>query len=135
MIRRPPRSTLFPYTTLFRSLLRTLMHSIDRLSNMIHLIHCYKLMLSLIVFQGSYGMCLHCVTGVETCALPILSFLIQLQSLDRMDRLLSRFVLLFPRMPVVLLRTLMHSIDPLSNMIHLIRSYKLTSSLQAYRHS
>src|SRR3989441_11297757 len=24
MIRRPPRSTLFPYTTLFRSLLRTL---------------------------------------------------------------------------------------------------------------
>src|SRR3712207_9080256 len=25
MIRRPPRSTLFPYTTLFRSLLRTLL--------------------------------------------------------------------------------------------------------------
>src|SRR2546428_4788164 len=28
MIRRPPRSTLFPYTTLFRSLLRELVRSI-----------------------------------------------------------------------------------------------------------
>src|SRR2546422_8295055 len=27
MIRRPPRSTLFPYTTLFRSLLQTWMYS------------------------------------------------------------------------------------------------------------
>src|SRR2546430_13438385 len=27
MIRRPPRSTLFPYTTLFRSLLRTIKES------------------------------------------------------------------------------------------------------------
>ena len=26
MIRRPPRSTLFPYTTLFRSVVRTLRH-------------------------------------------------------------------------------------------------------------
>src|SRR5258706_13221568 len=29
MIRRPPRSTLFPYTTLFRSLLTVSRHSID----------------------------------------------------------------------------------------------------------
>src|SRR5258708_8161501 len=29
MIRRPPRSTLFPYTTLFRSLVRVLMKSRD----------------------------------------------------------------------------------------------------------
>src|SRR3712207_7095835 len=28
MIRRPPRSTLFPYTTLFRSLLRLLPHQL-----------------------------------------------------------------------------------------------------------
>src|SRR2546427_11194187 len=28
MIRRPPRSTLFPYTTLFRSKVRALLHSI-----------------------------------------------------------------------------------------------------------
>src|SRR2546422_8563454 len=30
MIRRPPRSTLFPYTTLFRSLLDAIRHAIDR---------------------------------------------------------------------------------------------------------
>src|SRR2546430_5979227 len=30
MIRRPPRSTLFPYTTLFRSLRRACSRSIDR---------------------------------------------------------------------------------------------------------
>src|SRR3989442_7868303 len=30
MIRRPPRSTLFPYTTLFRSLALTLRDAIDR---------------------------------------------------------------------------------------------------------
>src|SRR3989454_8561580 len=30
MIRRPPRSTLFPYTTLFRSALRTLTELVER---------------------------------------------------------------------------------------------------------
>src|SRR5256885_12295720 len=30
MIRRPPRSTLFPYTTLFRSVARELERSLDR---------------------------------------------------------------------------------------------------------
>src|SRR2546427_6720932 len=30
MIRRPPRSTLFPYTTLFRSNLRPLLHDLVR---------------------------------------------------------------------------------------------------------
>src|SRR3712207_8480207 len=30
MIRRPPRSTLFPYTTLFRSLQRNLEHAVER---------------------------------------------------------------------------------------------------------
>src|SRR5256885_11326373 len=29
MIRRPPRSTLFPYTTLFRSLLEVVLQSLD----------------------------------------------------------------------------------------------------------
>src|SRR5256885_11558550 len=29
MIRRPPRSTLFPYTTLFRSLLRRHVHGVE----------------------------------------------------------------------------------------------------------
>src|SRR2546427_6764667 len=29
MIRRPPRSTLFPYTTLFRSLFRQRVHQVD----------------------------------------------------------------------------------------------------------
>src|SRR5258706_11578289 len=29
MIRRPPRSTLFPYTTLFRSLRRGIPHAVD----------------------------------------------------------------------------------------------------------
>src|SRR5260221_753016 len=42
MIRRPPRSTLFPYTTLFRS-------------------------------EAEDGIRDHCVTGVQTCALPISS--------------------------------------------------------------
>src|SRR5256885_3880983 len=31
MIRRPPRSTLFPYTTLFRSLLRSPFYAVERL--------------------------------------------------------------------------------------------------------
>src|SRR3989449_7236522 len=30
MIRRPPRSTLFPYTTLFRSLEQSLLHALAR---------------------------------------------------------------------------------------------------------
>src|SRR3989442_12376944 len=30
MIRRPPRSTLFPYTTLFRSLIRVVVHKRER---------------------------------------------------------------------------------------------------------
>src|SRR2546429_5325033 len=30
MIRRPPRSTLFPYTTLFRSAIRSVVDSVDR---------------------------------------------------------------------------------------------------------
>src|SRR3712207_8682914 len=30
MIRRPPRSTLFPYTTLFRSVLRKIAHAVAR---------------------------------------------------------------------------------------------------------
>src|SRR3712207_7717817 len=33
MIRRPPRSTLFPYTTLFRSRTRTLQHGRSRRSS------------------------------------------------------------------------------------------------------
>src|SRR2546422_4049685 len=37
MIRRPPRSTLFPYTTLFRSLRKILLHSRgSRLSQLRH---------------------------------------------------------------------------------------------------
>src|SRR5436190_9997728 len=34
MIRRPPRSTLFPYTTLFRSLLRGLLHLRARVASL-----------------------------------------------------------------------------------------------------
>src|SRR5260221_9716453 len=44
MIRRPPRSTLFPYTTLFRSSTR------------------------LNSSQAEDGIRDHCVTGVQTCA-------------------------------------------------------------------
>src|SRR2546426_10533377 len=33
MIRRPPRSTLFPYTTLFRSLVRPLVHQLAALEH------------------------------------------------------------------------------------------------------
>src|SRR3712207_7306314 len=33
MIRRPPRSTLFPYTTLFRSITRSVRHPQDRLDH------------------------------------------------------------------------------------------------------
>src|SRR2546422_3445859 len=36
MIRRPPRSTLFPYTTLFRSLLREPRIAADRVSEALH---------------------------------------------------------------------------------------------------
>src|SRR2546422_7631382 len=36
MIRRPPRSTLFPYTTLFRSRVPELAHQIDALRAMHH---------------------------------------------------------------------------------------------------
>src|SRR2546422_7001387 len=35
MIRRPPRSTLFPYTTLFRSLISNIKAEIHRLNGMI----------------------------------------------------------------------------------------------------
>src|SRR2546430_11421267 len=45
MIRRPPRSTLFPYTTLFRSLasarhhgVKVLSHGVDRAVQHIHLV-------------------------------------------------------------------------------------------------
>src|SRR2546421_12150042 len=48
MIRRPPRSTLFPYTTLFRSPYTTLFRS-----------------------QAEDGIRDPIVTGVQTCALPI----------------------------------------------------------------
>src|SRR3712207_9386250 len=34
MIRRPPRSTLFPYTTLFRSMLRDLPDNVQRVSDL-----------------------------------------------------------------------------------------------------
>src|SRR2546429_7245488 len=33
MIRRPPRSTLFPYTTLFRSLVGNVVHGLDALND------------------------------------------------------------------------------------------------------
>src|SRR2546426_5213018 len=36
MIRRPPRSTLFPYTTLFRSLIRRGLKRRDRPSGIVH---------------------------------------------------------------------------------------------------
>src|SRR5260221_4389476 len=44
MIRRPPRSTLFPYTTLFRSLHDRLVHLmfhlvLDRRRNLVHQLH------------------------------------------------------------------------------------------------
>src|SRR5256885_10079622 len=39
MIRRPPRSTLFPYTTLFRSLLRLRLRSPPSTSGAFHAIH------------------------------------------------------------------------------------------------
>src|SRR2546422_5444879 len=39
MIRRPPRSTLFPYTTLFRSQLRILGQRINRLQKSRHYQH------------------------------------------------------------------------------------------------
>src|SRR3989337_678280 len=47
MIRRPPRSTLFPYTTLFRS---------DRKSTRLN---------------SSHGSISYAVSGVQTCALQI----------------------------------------------------------------
>src|SRR2546430_11136699 len=34
MIRRPPRSTLFPYTTLFRSRLRSIFRSLGKTANL-----------------------------------------------------------------------------------------------------
>src|SRR5256885_11443422 len=37
MIRRPPRSTLFPYTTLFRSLRPELPHAVVDLGGQVHL--------------------------------------------------------------------------------------------------
>src|SRR5439155_22410720 len=37
VIRRPPRSTLFPYTTLFRSLVRLLLVPLDRGLGAVHL--------------------------------------------------------------------------------------------------
>src|SRR3712207_8451818 len=37
MIRRPPRSTLFPYTTLFRSVLLAINHHGHRLADFLHI--------------------------------------------------------------------------------------------------
>src|SRR2546427_7775909 len=39
MIRRPPRSTLFPYTTLFRSRLHGLLHRTDADLQALHVTH------------------------------------------------------------------------------------------------
>src|SRR5256885_15652646 len=59
MIRRPPRSTLFPYTTLFRSMPKTKL-SIDQLGQLIYEIRGQRVMLD---------SDLAAIYGVETKAL------------------------------------------------------------------
>src|SRR3989454_4286412 len=91
MIRRPPRSTLFPYTTLFRSSTNLASHFFDlvigkiltsRLSLSKHLAHNLGNLLLLgkigvfhnrrnFFFQAEDGIRDYKVTGVQTCALPI----------------------------------------------------------------
>src|SRR5256712_8203966 len=53
MIRRPPRSTLFPYTTLFRSLVSWIKHSVDRFVIVSIFIPKLQLILILNSFLGS----------------------------------------------------------------------------------
>src|SRR5438105_5123725 len=77
MVRRPPRSTLFPYTTLFRSLLSV--KAVLALSRLMPRLTVTPLnarvpplpvMLAL-VFQSKVAIRVPLVTGVQTCALPI----------------------------------------------------------------
>src|SRR5438093_4066170 len=81
MIRRPPRSTLFPYTTLFRScqkLTRWMRRSglicLARSSrtglDMSHILFMVEILL-FFFFQAEDGIRDWSVTGVQTCALPI----------------------------------------------------------------
>src|SRR5690348_18102197 len=56
MIRRPPRSTLFPYTTLFRSLVASLPLIKERILVIILLLHFLSLMLGsvLVLMQDNH---------------------------------------------------------------------------------
>src|SRR5260370_15082167 len=54
MIRRPPRSTLFPYTTLFRSQFLTAEEIADRLGESVHAIR-HDLYRSLAALRAAFG--------------------------------------------------------------------------------
>src|SRR2546430_10166010 len=57
MIRRPPRSTLFPYTTLFRSVSRPFRDAVSMLSCM------YQINLHFILFASIYSL----ISGCNSC--------------------------------------------------------------------
>src|SRR2546430_12744752 len=59
MIRRPPRSTLFPYTTLFRSDIVSFDHHAPELKSILNPILTSRLTLSALYLPLSLSLCLH----------------------------------------------------------------------------
>src|SRR3712207_8951137 len=78
MIRRPPRSTLFPYTTLFRSVLRE--------GEFLTVSWCTEAWIVLLVLstaQTSMGMMLDPVPGISPASPPSHGDVLALAGLDR----------------------------------------------------
>src|SRR2546429_1646456 len=76
MIRRPPRSTLFPYTTLFRSLAMGWMHTTRFLTTAAQLHHLPKVDVPEIAFVGrsnaGKSTCINTLTQQKQLDLPAL---------------------------------------------------------------
>src|SRR2546429_9031433 len=66
MIRRPPRSTLFPYTTLFRSLFSLLLVAAFNYGSGLHRSRSYT---KRAAFRDTVYEC-HCSGGHQVCAFP-----------------------------------------------------------------
>src|SRR2546427_10475213 len=74
MIRRPPRSTLFPYTTLFRSKVRTIARGIETLVFKRHLLNPVRFGLFAWIL-ASRKVCRWLIPHVGVLALPALLWL------------------------------------------------------------
>src|SRR3712207_8282865 len=64
MIRRPPRSTLFPYTTLFRSLWRLAVHYMETGQLQESIRACYRLLEKDRCHEDSYRLLMRCYASL-----------------------------------------------------------------------